>query len=59
MFDQFLRGDSLEECYDAVAAVANRWLDMLDTRVGVGGAWQGSEALHGLLDWGGAWGLVD
>ena len=31
MFDQFLRGDSLEECYDAVAAVANRWLDMLDT----------------------------
>ena len=35
VFDQFLRGDSLEECYDAVAAVANRWLDMLDTRVGV------------------------
>ena len=33
VFDQFLRGDSLEECYAAVAAVANRWLDMLDTRV--------------------------
>ncbi|EFN52544.1 hypothetical protein CHLNCDRAFT_26745 [Chlorella variabilis] len=32
VFDQFLKGDSLEECYAAVAAVANRWLDMLDTR---------------------------
>ena len=34
VFDQFLKGDTLEECYAAVAAVANRWLDMLDTRVG-------------------------
>ena len=33
VFDQFLKGDTLEQCYDAVAAVANRWLDMLDTRV--------------------------
>lgn len=32
VFDQFLLGHSLEECYAAVAAVANRWLDMLDTR---------------------------
>jgi hypothetical protein len=32
VFDQFLKGSSLEECYAAVAAVANRWLDMLDTR---------------------------
>lgn len=32
VFDQFLLGKSLEECYAAVAAVANRWLDMLDTR---------------------------
>lgn len=33
IFDQFLRGDSLQGCYDAVAGVANRWLDMLDTQV--------------------------
>lgn len=32
VFDQFLKGTSLTECYDAVAAVANRWLDLLDTR---------------------------
>ncbi|PRW20477.1 DNA polymerase epsilon catalytic subunit A [Chlorella sorokiniana] len=32
VFDQFLKGATLEECYAAVAAVANRWLDMLDTR---------------------------
>eukprot|EP00878_Enallax_costatus_P009915 GHUV01010352.1.p1 GENE.GHUV01010352.1~~GHUV01010352.1.p1 ORF type:complete len:593 (+),score=242.38 GHUV01010352.1:172-1779(+) len=31
VFEQFLAGESLKECYDAVAAVANRWLDMLDT----------------------------
>lgn len=33
MFDYFLKGGTLEECYEAVAAVANRWLDMLDTQV--------------------------
>ncbi|GLI69097.1 hypothetical protein VaNZ11_013643, partial [Volvox africanus] len=32
VFEQFLSGGSLEECYAAVAAVANRWLDLLDTR---------------------------
>lgn len=32
VFEQFLGGGSLEECYHCVAAVANRWLDMLDTR---------------------------
>ncbi|GAB4815178.1 hypothetical protein N2152v2_002224 [Parachlorella kessleri] len=32
VFDQFLQGGTLEECYGAVAAVANRWLDMLDTQ---------------------------
>jgi hypothetical protein len=37
VFEQFLAGSSLKECYDAVAAVANRWLDMLDTQVGKGG----------------------
>lgn len=47
MFDQFLRGDSLEECYDTVAAVANRWLDMLDTRVGGVGGWVGVMAFYG------------
>lgn len=33
IFDQFLKGGTLHECYQAVAGVANRWLDMLDTRV--------------------------
>ena len=33
VFSQFLAGDSLAACYAAVAAVANRWLDMLDTQV--------------------------
>lgn len=32
VFENFLAGDSLEECYEAVAACANRWLDMLDVR---------------------------
>ncbi|KAG2442618.1 hypothetical protein HXX76_002703 [Chlamydomonas incerta] len=32
VFEQFLSGSSLEECYAAVGAVANRWLDLLDTR---------------------------
>ena len=32
VFDQFLAGDSLPDCYAAVGAVANRWLDMLDTQ---------------------------
>ena len=33
VFEQFLAGDSLQECYTAVAAVADRWLDLLDTKV--------------------------
>ena len=32
VFDKFLLGSTLQECYQAVASVANRWLDMLDTR---------------------------
>eukprot|EP00873_Tetraselmis_striata_P038899 jgi/Tetstr1/459163/TSEL_004609.t1 len=32
VFSQFLEGTSLEECYTAVAKVADRWLDMLDTQ---------------------------
>ena len=32
MFDKFLNGSTLEECYAAVAAVADRWLDLLDVR---------------------------
>ncbi len=32
VFEQFLAGSTLSECYAAVAAVANRWLDMLDTQ---------------------------
>ncbi|KAL4591685.1 hypothetical protein LXL04_004655 [Taraxacum kok-saghyz] len=30
LFDKFLQGSTLEECYAAVASVANRWLDLLD-----------------------------
>ncbi|CAK9171530.1 unnamed protein product [Ilex paraguariensis] len=32
LFDKFLHGSSLEECYSAVASVANRWLDLLDNQ---------------------------
>lgn len=33
VFEHFLDGATLTECYAAVAGVANRWLDMLDTQV--------------------------
>lgn len=29
MFKAFLGGDSLQTCYDSVAAVSNHWLDVL------------------------------
>ncbi|SCW03082.1 LAFE_0G02542g1_1 [Lachancea fermentati] len=32
IFKVFLEGNSLEACYAAVASVANRWLDVLDTK---------------------------
>lgn len=32
VFDQFLLGNDLVSCYNSVAAVANRWLDMIDTK---------------------------
>lgn len=32
VFDRFLHGTTLEECYLAVASVANRWLDLLDSQ---------------------------
>lgn len=32
LFDKFLHGTTLEECYSAVAYVANRWLDLLDNQ---------------------------
>ncbi|ODQ80376.1 hypothetical protein BABINDRAFT_35491 [Babjeviella inositovora NRRL Y-12698] len=32
IFKLFLDGDSLESCYASVANVANRWLDVLDTK---------------------------
>ena len=31
VFEKFLEGGTLKECYDAVASVANRWLDILFT----------------------------
>ncbi|OAV98876.1 hypothetical protein PTTG_25547 [Puccinia triticina 1-1 BBBD Race 1] len=32
IFEKFLIGDDLKSCYDAVAQVANRWLDVLATK---------------------------
>ncbi|RLN54924.1 hypothetical protein BBJ29_009366 [Phytophthora kernoviae] len=32
VFDCFLDGDTLEECYSSVAKCANHWLDVIDTR---------------------------
>ncbi|CAH8251565.1 unnamed protein product [Arabidopsis lyrata] len=32
LFDKFLHGSTLEECYSAVAEVADRWLDLLDNQ---------------------------
>jgi DNA polymerase epsilon subunit 1 len=32
VFNKFLSGDSLISCYEAVGAVANYWLDILDSR---------------------------
>jgi DNA polymerase epsilon subunit 1 len=33
VFEAFLKGDSLEECYASVAKVADYWLDVLYTKV--------------------------
>ncbi|KAK9127695.1 hypothetical protein Syun_016492 [Stephania yunnanensis] len=35
VFEKFLHGNTLEECYAAVASVANRWLDLLDVGVDI------------------------
>lgn len=32
VFERFLEGSTLPQCYDAVADVANHWLDVLDTQ---------------------------
>lgn len=32
VFDHFLQGAGLQGCYEAVASVADRWLDLLDTQ---------------------------
>ncbi|KAH7542023.1 hypothetical protein FEM48_Zijuj02G0029500 [Ziziphus jujuba var. spinosa] len=32
LFDKFLHGKTIEECYSVVASVANRWLDLLDNQ---------------------------
>lgn len=34
MFEKFLKGDSLAECYAAVGEVANQWLDVLYSKGG-------------------------
>ncbi|KAG2736113.1 hypothetical protein G9P44_000203 [Scheffersomyces stipitis] len=35
IFKLFLEGSTLEQCYQAVATVANNWLDVLDTKGGM------------------------
>lgn len=35
IFKLFLEGNTLESCYQAVASVANNWLDVLDTKGGM------------------------
>ena len=32
VFERFLNGESLVECYDSVADIANHWLDVIDTQ---------------------------
>jgi DNA polymerase epsilon subunit 1 len=32
VFDQFLNGSTLQECYDSVGKVGNLWLDVLDSK---------------------------
>jgi DNA polymerase epsilon subunit 1 len=34
VFERFLNGSSLVECYESVAEVANNWIDILDTQGG-------------------------
>lgn len=35
VFDAFLKGDTLEKCYEAVAKVADYWLDVLYSKVSI------------------------
>ena len=35
VFEAFLKGTTLEECYDAVAKVADYWLDVLYSKVSI------------------------
>lgn len=35
IFKLFLEGDTLESCYQAVATIANNWMDVLDTKGGM------------------------
>lgn len=32
VFERFLNGESLADCYDSVADIANHWLDVIDTQ---------------------------
>lgn len=43
VFEQFLAGRTLQECYEAVGAVANQWLDVLDEK---GFSMDDDELLH-------------
>jgi DNA polymerase epsilon subunit 1 len=43
VFEQFLAGKTLEECYEAVGAVGNQWLDVLDEK---GMSMDDDELLH-------------
>jgi DNA polymerase epsilon subunit 1 len=43
VFEQFLSGKTLQECYEAVGSVANQWLDVLDEK---GVSMDDDELLH-------------
>lgn len=35
VFEAFLKGDTLEKCYESVATVADYWLDVLFSKVSI------------------------
>jgi len=35
VFEAFLKGDTLEKCYESVATVADYWLDVLYSKVSI------------------------
>ena len=57
VFEAFLLGSTLEECYTSVAKVANYWLDVLYSRVGLELLIEFSPGDKGVLGGGGGGGV--